>query len=98
MVSVFAGGGILPAMAAIYWRHLGGAVLTPGGFLFTFGPAGMNSAVSATGQTLTVPAGLQANYQALTFLGAAVNGSQQPVQPFLWCIILKAPPRRSTKA
>lgn len=53
-----------------------GATLAPGAFVFTFGPAGLNSGVSSAGQTLNVPVGLQANYEALTFLGTAVNGSQ----------------------
>ncbi len=88
--AAFAGGG-LDGNSNAYSATALGPSLSPGGFLFTFGPAGMNSAISATGQTLAVPAGLQANYQALTFLGAAVSGSQ-PAQPFTGCIIPTAPP------
>ncbi len=76
----FAGGG-LDGNGSAYSATALGASLSPGGFLFTFGAPGLNSAVSGTGQTLSVPAGLQANYEALTFLGAAVNGSQ-PSQLF----------------
>lgn len=73
--SPFAGGG-LNGSGNAYSATALGATLSPGGFVFTFGPAGLNSAVGAAGQTIGVPTGLQANYQALTFLGAAVNGSQ----------------------
>ena len=77
----FTGGG-LDGNGNAYSSASVGLSLSPGGFLFTFGPAGANSAVSATGQTLNVPAGLQGtNYQALTFLGTAVNGNQ-PSQVF----------------
>ncbi len=78
----FTGGG-LDGNGSAYSATALGLSLSPGGFLFTFGPVGTNSAVSAAGQTLNVPVGLRAtNYQALTFLGTAVNGSQS-AQPFV---------------
>jgi RHS repeat-associated protein len=50
-----------------------GSSLTWNGGNYAFGAAGSNDAVSAAGQTLTLPAG---QYTALSFLGTAVNGNQ----------------------
>jgi polygalacturonase len=74
--AAFTGGGA-NGNGSAYSATTLGASLSPGGYLFTFGAANATNAVSATGQTLPVPTGLQAtNYQALTFLGASVNGAQ----------------------
>lgn len=43
------------------------------GVSFSFGPAGSNDAVQATGQTLTLPAG---NYGSLRLVGTAIGGLQ----------------------
>jgi polygalacturonase len=71
----FSGGG-LDGIGNAYSAGALGSSISPGGFLFNFGAAGSANTISAAGQTLAVPAGLQANYQTLMFLGAGVNGNQ----------------------
>ncbi len=74
--TVFSGGG-LNGTGSAYSSTALGPSLSPGGYVFTFGPTGTSNAISAAGQILPVPTGLQAtNYQSVTFLGAAVNGNQ----------------------
>jgi beta-glucanase (GH16 family) len=70
--TTFSGG--LDGNGNAYSGNLLGTSLTAGGVTFNLGPAGANNAVSALGQTISLPPG---QFSALTFLGAAVYGPQQ---------------------
>jgi beta-glucanase (GH16 family) len=69
----FSGGG-LDGNGNAYSANLLGTSLTSNGVTFNLGAAGANNVVQAQGQTLALPSG---QFSALSFLGTAVNGSQQ---------------------
>ena len=65
--------GIIDGGAAALSANLLGTSQTWNGTPFTIGAAGSSNVVSATGQTISLPAG---QYASLQFLGLAVNGNQ----------------------
>ena len=69
--STFSGG--LDTYGDALSSNLLGTSVTVGGATFNFGPANTNNAISATGQTIALPASSDA---ALKLLATAVNGSQ----------------------
>ena len=69
--STFSGG--LDTYGDAYSANLLGSTVTVGGATFNFGPANTNNAISATGQTIALPASTDA---ALKLLATAVNGAQ----------------------
>ena len=65
--------GIIDGGVAALSANLLGTSQTWNGTPFTIGAAGSSNVVSATGQTISLPAG---QYASLQFLGLAVNGNQ----------------------
>ena len=65
--------GVIDGGVAALSANLLGTSQTWNGTPFTIGAAGSSNVVSATGQTISLPAG---QYASLQFLGLAVNGNQ----------------------
>ncbi len=74
--STFSGG--LDAYGDAYSANLLGSTVTVASVSFNFGPANTNNAISATGQSITLPSSADT---ALKLLATAVNGAQ-PNQTF----------------
>jgi hypothetical protein len=71
--TTFSGSGGLDTHGYAYSSNLLGAAPSVNGVPFTLGPANASSAVSASGNSITLPAG---NFSSLQMLATAVNGSQ----------------------